>query len=511
MASTQPHEQLHFILIPLMSQSHLIPFTDMAKLLARHGPIVTLITTPLNAERFKTTTDRAKTSNLKIQLIPLRFPSQEAGLPLGCENLDALPSLDLFEQFLRATSMLQEPLENLLQQLQPRPSCIISDIVLPWTSHLALKFKIPRLLFHVISCFTLACSHNIRRFNVSDRVASNSEPFVVPEIPDRIEFTKAQLPKIMVQGHDASERLSKEMKEAEWTAEGVMVNSFEDLEPNYVKEYEKVVKKIWCVGPVSLCNEEASDKASRGSSSSGGSADAHRCLQWLASRDAGSVVYVCFGSQSEISTAQSIEIGLGLEAVNRPFVWIIRERNYTAEFEEWLAAEKYEERVKDRGLIIKGWAPQVLILTHPAVGGFVTHCGWNSTLEGLSAGLPMTTWPMSAEQFFNEKFIVQVLGVGVRIGVEVMAMHEEEEVLVKKEEVKRGVEELMGEGGEAVERRERARELGKMAKRAIEGGSSEINMVLLIQHILQLQASNIEKVVERIVHDEVGVQGEECC
>jgi hypothetical protein len=71
--------------------------------------------------------------------------------------------------------------------------------------------------------------------------------------------------------------------------------------------------------------------------------------------------------------------------------------------------------VEGKGLIIRGWAPQVLILDHEAVGGFVTHCGWNSTLEGVTAGVPMVTWPMFAEQFFNEKLVTQVPSLNLHL------------------------------------------------------------------------------------------------
>ena len=72
--------------------------------------------------------------------------------------------------------------------------------------------------------------------------------------------------------------------------------------------------------------------------------------------------------------------------------------------------------MKGKGLIIRGWAPQVLILDHEAVGGFMTHCGWNSTIESIAAGVPMVTWPLYAEQFCNEKLVKDVLKIGVDVG-----------------------------------------------------------------------------------------------
>ena len=133
----------HFLLVPLMSQSHLIPFTDMAKLLTLRGIAITIIITPLNAIRFKTIIDQAIHSNLNIQFIPLQFPCQQAGLPQGRENMDSIPSPDLKKQFILASSMLQQPLENLLGHLEPPPSCIIASVCLPWTRDVAVKFKIP--------------------------------------------------------------------------------------------------------------------------------------------------------------------------------------------------------------------------------------------------------------------------------------------------------------------------------------------------------------------------------
>ncbi|KAF8364642.1 hypothetical protein HHK36_033386 [Tetracentron sinense] len=173
---------------------------------------------------------------------------------------------------------------------------------------------------------------------------------------------------------------------------------------------------------------------------------------------------------------------------NRPFIWVIKVGDKSSELEKWLEEERFEERMKGRGLLIRGWVPQLLILSHPAIGGFLTHCGWNSTLEGVCAGVPLIRWPLFAEQFCNEKLVIQILRVGVRVGVEVPVPWGEEEkvgVLVRREEVKKAVEQLLNEGEEGEERRKRARELEEMAKRALEvGGSSHFNMTFMIQDIM---------------------------
>ena len=155
---------------------------------------------------------------------------------------------------------------------------------------------------------------------------------------------------------------------------------------------------------------------------------------------------------------------MGLKASGQQFIWVVRKGKNEKEEEGWLP-KGFEKRMEGKGLIIRGWAPQMLILDHEAVGGFVTHCGWNSILEGVTVGLPMVTWPMVAEQFYNEKLVTEVLKIGVGVGA-----HQWIKVMVddiKKEEIKEAVRLIMV-GEEAEEIRSRAKALGMMAKRVIE-------------------------------------------
>ncbi|XP_050113612.1 UDP-glycosyltransferase 73C1-like [Malus sylvestris] len=484
MDSHKENQQIHFVLFPFMAQGHMIPMIDIARLLAQQGIVITILTTPRNAARYQTVISRAIDSGLLIRLIQLKFPSEEAGLPEGCENFDKLPSHGLAVTFFAATALLQPQVEEVFEEMTPKPNCIISDMCLPWTIDIASKFHIPRLSFGGTCCLAFLVIHNLRVSNILENVTSDSKYIVLPEMPDRIVITKAQLPAGAVTQNvkDYNDR----MVAAEMASYGMIVNSFEELEPAYVKAYKKARKdKVWCIGPVSLCNKDDLDKAQRGNKAA---IDAHHCSDWLDCRESGSVVYVCLGSLCNLVSEQLMELGLGLEASNKPFFWVVRGCSQTEELKTWITESGFEERTKDRSLLIWGWAPQTLILSHPAIGGFLTHCGWNSALEGICAGLPLITWPLFGDQFLNEKLVEQILKIAVRVGIEnPMKWGEEEKigVLVKKENVKVAVEKLM-DGEESEARRERARELGEMARRAVEeGGSSHLNITLLIQDIMQ--------------------------
>jgi len=265
---------------------------------------------------------------------------------------------------------------------------------------------------------------------------------------------------------------------------GIVVNSFIELEPAYYEHYTTVMgRKAWQVGPVSLCNRDNDDKAERGQKAS---IDKHECLSWLDSKGTDSVLYICFGSRSQFSAAQLLEIATALEASGRDFIWVVkREKKSGVENETWLP-EGFEERTKEKGLIIRGWAPQVLILDHMAVGGFLTHCGWNSLLEGVAAGVPMVTWPLFAEQFYNEKLVTEILKIGVAVGVQMWSKSSEEyKVCVESKDIEKAVNKLMG-GEETEGMRSRARALGETAMKAVEdGGSSYIKLNSLLEELRQ--------------------------
>uniref|UniRef100_A0A6N2KAB7 anthocyanidin 3-O-glucosyltransferase n=1 Tax=Salix viminalis TaxID=40686 RepID=A0A6N2KAB7_SALVM len=317
-----------------------------------------------------------------------------------------------------ATTLLQEPFEKVLQERHP--DCIVADMFFPWATDAAAKFGIPRLVFHGISNFALCAGECVRLYEPHKQVSSDSEPFVVPNLPgDIIKLTRKQLPaSVREDVENDFTKLVKASKESELRSFGVVVNSFYELEPAYADHYRKLK-----------------------------------------------------------------EIATGLEASGLQFIWVVRRnKNSKEDKEDWLP-EGFEERMEGKGLIIRGWAPQVLILDHEATGAFVTHCGWNSTLEGITAGKPMITWPLFGEQFYNEKLVIDVLRTGVAVGAKEWAGMHADHVTLKSEVIEKAITRIMV-GVEADERRSRASKLGETARKAVEkGGSSFSDVNSLIEEL----------------------------
>ncbi|KAF3328510.1 UDP-glycosyltransferase 73C6-like protein [Carex littledalei] len=476
----------HFVLVPLLAaQGHLIPMVDIGCILAERGVRVSLIITPANADRIKPTIKRAKEANLAIEFVELSFPNVKFGLPPGCDSIDSITDRGLYRAFFEAIYSLDEPLEAFLGSLERPPDCMITDMCNGWTGPVARKFGIPRVIFHGPCCFYISTDYNLVHHKVYDSITDENEYVIVPEFPIKLQVTKNQTPGFL--NSPLFEDMRKQCLEEELTADGVVINTFLELEQLFVENYEKVIgKKVWTIGPICLYNKDFEMKVGRGNKEA--IDQSHRVLTWLNSRDAASVLYISFGSLAYTNPQQLMEIGNALEALNKPFIWAIKKIEMKPEVENWISAG-FEERTKDRGLIIVGWAPQMVILSHQAVGGFITHCGWNSLLEAISVGVPMITWPRFADQFVNEKLIVDVLRIGVSLGVKVPNFANEDGVMVKSDDVREAVCALMDGGFEADERRERSNDFSDKAKKAVEeGGSSYMNFTDFIHYFTEHQA-----------------------
>ncbi|KAL2254628.1 scopoletin glucosyltransferase-like [Sesamum indicum] len=463
-------DQLHIFLLPLTAYGHMIPALDMTKLFLSRGAKTTIITTP----EFVKEVEHIRQQGFEIGIECVKFP--QVGIRDGGDDAFSY-------QF--AIYALQEPVEELLERL--RPDCLVADMFFPWASDAAAKFNIPRLAFHGTSCFAVSVAENMRLYRPFEKVSTDFEPFVVPDLPHQITFYRTQ-----VSANDRGEiksdfdKVLEEAIESVKRSYGVIFNSFYELEPEYLDRYKEIFGgNAWHVGPLSLCNDKI-DEAHRGKIAS---IDEQECRKWLDSKNPNSVIYLCFGSIAEFSDSQLHEIASALEVSGQEFIWVVK-KSFTGD-EKWLP-EGFKERTKGKGLIINGWAPQLLILSHAAVGAFVTHCGWNSTLEAVAAGVPMVTWPLFAEQFYNEKLVTDVLKVGIPVGNRKwsVGVHDDE---VKREEIAKALERIMS-NVESLEIRRRAGELGEIARKAVEpGGSSCSDLSCLLQELCAYHQSSCSK------------------
>ncbi|XP_060171355.1 nuatigenin 3-beta-glucosyltransferase-like [Lycium barbarum] len=475
----QENRELHVVFVPYLTPSHMIPLVDTGRLFASHGVKVSIIATPCNAMLFESSIDHATDLGHKIFVHKLKFPSAEVGLPEGIENFSATTTQEMATGVFMGIALLQKPMEDLIIEL--RPHCIVSDLFFPWTVDVAERLEIPRLMFYPTNVMFHCVEHCLKVYTPHEKVSSDSESFLIPCLPDKIEIKRSQLPDDLKTNPEGPYwELLKRVKESEPRSYAMIHDTFYDLEPSYAELYQKIKgKKPWLVGPLFLFSKREEASNTRDTPVQ----ERHSCLSWLDSQQPNSVVYICFGSMGRFSDAQLTEIALALEALNSSFLWVVRKGDN--EQESWMPTG-FEEKMlsNNKGLIVRGWVPQLKILNHPSTGAFMTHCGWNSTLESLTAGVPMLTWPLFAEQFYNEK-LVEVLGCGIGVGAEVWHVtFDIKDTIVKKDKIEASVKMLMNSSKESEKIRSRAKDVEAMVKRAVgQGGSSYNHLIALIQEL----------------------------
>ncbi|CAN6167672.1 unnamed protein product [Urochloa humidicola] len=246
-------------------------------------------------------------------------------------------------------------------------------------------------------------------------------------------------------------------------ADHVLVNSFHELE-TMEAEYMASRWGAKTVGPTvpsAYLDNRLPDDVSYGFHLHTPMAEESKA--WLDARPARSVVYVSFGSLAAPSAGQMAEVAEGLYNTGKDFLWVVRASETSK------IPGGFVDKVKGRGLLVT-WSPQLEVLAHPVVGCFVTHCGWNSTMEALGIGVPMVAMPQWSDQPTNAKYIEDVWKVGVKL-------QPDAEGVVRKEEVERCVRQVM-EGESSEEYRKNAAGWSEKAKKAMsEGGSSDSNIV----------------------------------
>nr|AMQ26114.1 UDP-glycosyltransferase 41 [Pueraria montana var. lobata] len=486
-------EMLKAIFLPFISPSHLVPVVDIARIFAMHGVDVTIITTPANAAVFQSSIDRDSSRGRSIRTHVVKFP-QVPGLPQGMESFNASTPTDMVAKISHALSTLEGQFRQVFRDM--KPDFIVSDMFYPWTVDAAAELGIPRLIYVGGTYFAHCAMDSLERFEPHTNLGSDDESFLIPGLPHEFEMTRSQLPDRFKAPNDMT-YIMKRVKESEKRSYGSVFKSFYAFEGAYEEHYRKIMgTKSWNVGPISSwVNQDASDKASRGHGKEELQEEGkgkEGWFAWLDSKKEESVLYVCFGSMNNFPTSQLVEIAYALEDCGHDFIWVVRKID---EGEARGFVEEFEKRVQasNKGYLIWGWAPQLLILEHPAIGAVVTHCGMNTVIESVDAGLPLVTWPLFAEQFFNERLLVDVLKIGVPIGAKKWKnWNEFGDEIVKREDIGKAIALLMGGGEESEEMRRRVKALSDAAKKAIQvGGSSHNSLKDLIEELKSLKLRKV--------------------
>ncbi|URE47745.1 hydroquinone glucosyltransferase-like [Musa troglodytarum] len=449
----------HVVVLGSPGMGHFIPMVVFAGGLARDLALsVTLIAhtgdPPSAAEQSLL---RSLPDAVDVVLFP-QLPAED--FPAGTKIEDRM-----FRTVMSSLSRLR----SLLGTLAPLAALVVDPFCLD-AIPVAAELGVASYIFFTSSCMSLSLAFHLHELDASFQGEYRDLPEPV-RLPGCVPVHGKDLVEPIQDRGNPVYATFLRIAERYLEAEGVLVNSFEALEPGAIKALREGSSHppVYPVGPLIRA----------GSIDSG---EGHECLRWLDEQPVGSVVYVSFGSGGALTRAQLYELAMGLEASRQRFLWVAKrphEHDASATFfgvesddddPGSFLPEGFLERTKALGLVVPRWAPQVAVLGHSATGGFVTHCGWNSTLEGLVHGVPLIAWPLYAEQKMNAVLLAEDVKVALRLEAD-------EDGLARGEEIARAIVCLI-EGEEGKRLRRRARELSDAAARALERGGSSCMVML---------------------------------
>ncbi|XP_065880851.1 7-deoxyloganetin glucosyltransferase-like [Euphorbia lathyris] len=469
----------HAVCIPYPAQGHINPMLKLAKLLHQKGFHITFVNTEFNHRRLL----KSRGPNSLDGRPTFQFRTIPDGLPPT--DTDATQDIPSLCKSTSETCLV--PFKNLIQKLNesseeddvvPPVSCIIGDGVMSFTVDAAREFGVPIVLFWTPSaCGFLAYMHfrqlidkGLTPLKDESLLTNGYLDTVIDWIPGMKDIRLKDLPSFFRTTDREDIVLNFILSETERAkkANAIILNTFDALEHEVLTTLSSLLPPVYPIGPLQHMLNNIKDETLK-SIGSNLWKEEPECLKWLDSKTPNSVVYVNFGSITVMTRNQLIEFAWGLCNSKKTFLWVIRPDLVAGETA--MLPPEFVSETKDRGFLAN-WCPQEEVLNHPAIGGFLTHSGWNSTIESLCGGVPMICWPFFAEQQTNCRFCCVEWEVGMEIDSD-----------VKRDEVERLVIELT-EGEKGKEMKKKALEWKRLAAEAAEVSSyrnleSVINDVLL--------------------------------
>lgn len=468
-------KKIELIFIPSPGIGHLVSTVEMAKLLLNRDQSlsITVLIMKLPFDTKVNTYTQSISSNSSSNIRFVDLPEQDiAALPKSPSNF-----LPLFIQSQKAH--VREAVAGIRQSEQSaRLGGFVIDMFCSSMIDIANEFGLPTYVFFTSGASFLSLMFHVQglvdneHVDVTDLKDSDDDlcvPGFVNKVPIKV------MPAIFLDKEGGAEMFlgyARRFKETK----GVMINTFLELESYAIESLSDGKKPpIYPVGPVLNLGNEADSTI----------------MDWLDQQPDSSVVFLCFGSMGTFDEEQVKEIAKALERSGHRFLWSLRKPvekgkfGFPGEFSDpgEILPEGFLERTAGVGKVV-GWAPQTAVLSHKSVGGFVSHCGWNSTLESVWCGVPMATWPMYAEQQINAFQFLKELGLAVEIKMDYRKDFRTNNaaVIVSAGEIESGIKKLMEDDGV----RKRVKEMKEKSRMAMtEGGSSYRATGLLIEDVMK--------------------------
>ncbi|KAM0001828.1 putative flavonol 3-O-glucosyltransferase [Helianthus debilis subsp. tardiflorus] len=475
---------VELVFIPAPAVGHIMSAMEMAKVLVnRHQSLsvtVLLVNPPLSMLALTTYIESlAKKAIERIRFIKL---PQDQTLP----KLDSKAPLMSYYEFINThCKYVKSILEEMINQTGSRRVVgLVADWFCTGMIDVANEFNLPSYVYFTSSAAFLGFMVHFETLYVDQKQdllkLANSEGEIV--IPSFVNPVPMRVFPELYQKQDGLDFLICTIGSMR-KAKGILINTFLELESHAINWFSGTnFPPVYPVGPLLNLDSVA------------GKADDTDVFRWLDSQPRASVVLLCFGSMGCFDEAQLKEIARGLERSGHRFVWSVRrppplEQSFEVLPDDYddprvVLPDGFLERTSGVGKVI-GWAPQVSLLAHEAVGGFVSHCGWNSMIESLWFGVPTATLPIYCEQQMNAFEMVVDLGLAVdlKLDYKINVINPEgDTVIVMEEEIERGIRSVMEDN----EMRAKVKEMSKMSRATVvEGGSSYTSVGYLIKDMMR--------------------------
>ncbi|XP_022967792.1 zeatin O-glucosyltransferase-like [Cucurbita maxima] len=446
------------VVVPFPAQSHLNQLLHLSRLIsARNIPVHYVGATVHNCQAKARIHgwDPSELTNLHFH----DFDIPSIPSPLPDPMAETKFPAHLIPSFQTVTVHLRSPLTHLLRSFSSyaRRIIVIHDSLMAFTVEDINSIpNVESYNFHSVSAFTLAV-YDLETKQINGNKNSIIKDLNVPSLdgcftPEFLEFVELQY--------------GIPIKYC-----GNLYNTCKAIEEPYLEILQSINHETrhWAIGPLNPVEL-------------GSLRHSHPCYEWLDQQEIDSVVYVSFGTTTTLEDEQIAEIAGGLEKSGQKFIWVLRDADkgnvFDGEVRRSKLPEGFERRVSGRGLVVRDWAPQLEILSHPSTGGFVSHCGWNSCMESIAMGVPIAAWPMHSDQPRNAVLITEMLRVGLLIRD--WANRNE---IVMATTIENAVRKLMA-SGEGQEMRKVANELATALRRSVaNGGVSRVEFDSFISHI----------------------------